>query len=116
MKQLSATVLYACLIALGGHAAEACTEIRFAQGATSAEITGDAPPDDVLCYTMRTGAGQTARIQVLEGLNVIVGVVDVADARDDLTFTTEARAYEIRVGQLMRAVQPQPFRVLVSVE
>lgn len=97
---------------------EECTEIRFTPGKTSAEIQGEAPAKDVICYSMRTGAGQQARIQLLEGANTIATVPGVpeAEARQDIAFTTQARQYEIRVGQLMRALEPEPFRMLVSVE
>jgi hypothetical protein len=115
MKTLFPFALCACLISFSAQAAGDCTEIRFAPGATSSEIQGEAPAEGVLCYLMRTGAGQNARIEVLEGSNTIVTVEDVADARANLSFTTEARQYRVYVGQLMRAIEPQPFRVLVSV-
>ena len=116
MRSLSNLMLGICMLSFGAYAAEECTEIRFAPGATSVEIKGEAPPDDVICYLMRTGANQQAQIQVLEGANTIVTVIDVADARQELSFTTQARQYEILVGQLMRAIEAEPFRILVSVK
>lgn len=116
--QLFSAAFCACLVASGTIGAENCTEIRFAPGKTSAELHGEAPANDVICYTMRTGAGQQASIQVLEGANTIVTVLGVpeAEARQDIAFTTQASRYDIRVGQLMRALEPEPFRMLVSVK
>lgn len=91
-------------------------QTRFAPGTSSAEIRGEAPPNNVLCYEMRTGGGQDARIRVLEGRNTFVSVEGVADAQTDLSFTTEPRTYRLRVGQLMRAARPEAFRLLVSVK
>ena len=114
----SLAALYACQAVFSAQAAAECTEIRFTPGTSSAEIAGEAPSNDALCFTIRTAAGQDARIQVLDGSNTIVSVLGVpdAEARQDIAFTTQARKYEIRVGQLMRAIEPQPFRMLVSVE
>ncbi|WP_319783402.1 hypothetical protein [Oceanisphaera sp. IT1-181] len=116
MRSLSNIMLGICILSFGAYATEECTEIRFAHGATSVEIKGEAPPDDVLCYLMRTGANQQAKIQMLEGVNTVVTVLDVADAREEISFTTQARQYEIRVGQLMRAIEAEPFRIFVSVK
>ncbi len=115
--QLVFCAYYAFLVASGARGEEDCTEIRFVLGKTSAEILGEAPAKDVICYTMRTGPGQQARIQVLEGANTIATIPGApeAEARQDIAFTTQARQYEIRVGQLMRALEPEPFRMLVSV-
>lgn len=112
--QLSCMALCVSFLAYGAQAAD-CSQIRFARGTSSTELRGEAPPNDVLCYEMRTGAGQHARIQVLEGRNTIVSVEDVADAQTDVSFTTEPRTYRLYVGQLMRALHAEPFRMLVSV-
>lgn len=104
--------------ASGAQAAMNCEEIRFAPGASSAEVVGEAPSDDVLCYTISTAAGQDANLQVLDGSNTIVTVLGVpeAEARQDISFKTREGEYEIRVGQLLRAIEPQPFRLLIRVE
>jgi len=96
-------------------AAQSCTEIRFARGASSADITGAAPADGVLCYSFATGAGQQARVRVLEGRNTAFSIEGLADARDDLDFRTEAKTYRMRVFQLMRSARDEPFRIRVSV-
>ena len=116
MRSLSNMMLGICILSFGAYAAEECTEIRFAPGATSVEIKGEAPPEDVLCYLIRTGANQKAKIKVLEGSNTMVSVIDVADGREEISFTTQARQYEIRVSQSLRASEAEPFRMLVSVK
>jgi hypothetical protein len=96
-------------------AAERCTAVRFQRGASSAETTGLAPAEDVICYSLETGAGQNARIQVLEGSNVMFSIEGLVDAQDDYSFRTERGTYRVLVGQLMRAAEPMPFRILMSV-
>lgn len=95
--------------------AQTCEEIKFPPGAYGTEITGIAPADGVVCYTLGTGANQTATIQMLEGRNTIFSIIDVVDAQADYTFQTRARDYRILVGQLMRAALGEPFRLSVQV-
>lgn len=104
-----------CVLAPPGAGAQSCTEIRFARGASSAEVTGSAPADGVICYALSTGAGQQARLRVLEGNNTIFTIEGLVDAQNDYSFRTKARTYRILVGQLMRAARDQPFRLHVSV-
>jgi len=91
-----------------------CQPIRFEPGASSGEVRGTVPAEGGVCYTLATGDGQTARVSV-SGSNVIVGILDVADARDRIEFRTRRRTYTLRVGQLMRAVGPERFVLSVSV-
>ncbi|MBW6401468.1 hypothetical protein KPL78_26695 [Roseomonas sp. HJA6] len=98
-----------------GHAQAPCSDIRFPRGATGTTITGIASPEDVLCYSLATGAGQTARLRVTAGRNIIIGVDGVADGRDDLTFTTERRSYRVRVSQLFRSLSSERFTIAISV-
>ena len=92
-----------------------CTVIRFAPGESAAEISGIAPPNDVVCYTVETGSGQTASVDVIEGRNVIFSIRDLIDAQVSYRFRTEQTAYTILVGQLMRSVTSEPFRIRVAV-
>lgn len=105
-----------CGLAAAPADAEECREVRFARGASSAVIEGVAPADGTLCYAMRTGAGQSARLEVLEGSNTAFSVEGLADARDAFSFETRATTYRIHVFQMLRAAQGQPFRLLVAVE
>ena len=94
--------------------AQDCAPIRFAPGAVSGQIRGVAPPDDVLCYSVGTGAGQTMTVAVT-GRNMFVSVPGVADAQDAIRFTTAAGTYQVRVGQLMRSVTDEPFVLDVEI-
>lgn len=115
MPSLIAALLALLLLWPHGAGAQSCAEIRFAPGATSAEIAGSAPAEAVVCYSFATGAGQQARVELLEGRNTAFSIDGLVDARDDYSFRTEARSYRLRVFQLMRAVRDQPFRIRLSV-
>jgi hypothetical protein len=97
--------------------AQSWPEIRFPAGASGTEIVGDSPPQDadLICYRLRTGAGQTARVRMLKGRNSGFIIEGVTDHKDDFTFRTEAKTYLICVGQLLRSFEPEPFRMAVSV-
>ena len=59
------TVLALCLCAAGGSAsAQSCSEIRFASGASSGEVSGRVTDNAPLCFVFGTGAGQSARLQL----------------------------------------------------
>jgi hypothetical protein len=103
------------VLALPAHAQDGCTEVHFERGQSSATIRGSAPAEDVVCYSFGAGAGQTANLKVT-GRNVVVSVIDVGDARTSWTFKTKAQTYKFVVGQLMRAVTPEPFTVTLSVK
>ena len=92
-----------------------CTPIKFATGTSAAEISGTAPANGVLCFSLATLNGQDASIEVLQGPNVIFSILWLVDARNRYKFTTEQKTYEILVGQLMRAIEGVPFRIRVSV-
>jgi hypothetical protein len=97
-------VLLACaLAALAAHAQENCTPVHLERGKSLAIIHGTAPPEDVICYTFGTGAGQTTNLKV-SGSNMIISVVGIGDARESWTFKTKAQTYKFIVGQLMRSV------------
>lgn len=109
------------LVALGLLAAPAvaraqdnCTLVQFARGASSTTIQGKAPPEGVICYTFKAGADQTAHLQV-SGRNVIISVIGVGDARTEWTFKTKAQTNKFIVGQLMRAVNAEPYTVTLSI-
>lgn len=108
-------LVFALAVLVTGTAyAEHCETIRFKRGTSSGAVTGMAPPDDMVCYQMSTGAGQQASISI-KGTNCIFSIEGLVDARDRYSFTTEKKTYRIRVGQLMRAISPEPFSLSVSV-
>ena len=101
-------------VAAGVTFAEECREIRFQRGQHSGRVQGVAPPDDVVCYRMATGAGQTANLK-LKGRNVIFSIAGVVDGQNTYSFTTEKKTYSVYVGQLMRSVREEPFSLTVSI-
>ena len=52
------------------YAAE-CETIRFRKGESSGTVRGIAPAEDIVCYKMTTGQGQTATLRVTAGENII---------------------------------------------
>jgi len=96
--------------------AEKCETIHFKRGESSGTINGIAPPDDVKCYKMTTGQGQTATLRVVAGKNIIFSIDGLVEAQDAYTFTTDRKTYKIYVGQLMRSIADEPFTLFVSVE
>lgn len=113
---LRSAYLAASVVMMGAGTAhaESCTAIQFERGHDAATVTGSAPPDGQRCYTLATGAGQRASLTV-DGHNMMFSIVDVVDAQDQYSFTTEKKTYTILVGQLMRAVADEPFTLMVSV-
>lgn len=103
------------LLSLDAAAQDDCTPIRFEPSTTSAVITGQAPAEDILCYSLTTLSGQTATLELLEGSNVMFGIRGLVEAQDHYSFTTERKTYLIVVSQLMRSVTDQPFRLSLSV-
>ena len=97
-----------------GHAG-GCETIRFQRGQSSGTVQGVAPPEDFVCYEMTTGAGQTASLEI-KGRNVMFSIDGVVDGQHRYRFTTEKKTYRVIVGQLMRAVQSEPFTLFVSIE
>jgi hypothetical protein len=92
-----------------------CQRISFARGESSTIITGVAPAEDVLCYEFAAQAGQTATLKVLSGRNVIFSIHGVMDAQNDYSFRTQQKTYKFVVGQMMRSITNEPFRLRVSV-
>jgi hypothetical protein len=97
----------------------ACEPIRFAPGASSATINGMALPavSPFVCYTLATGKGQTASLKLTRSNgDTAFNISDVIDNRDEYSFKTEARTYQISLYQMSRgATKPAPFTLSVSV-
>jgi hypothetical protein len=102
------------LVAAGAVQAQSCEPIQFKRGHSSGTVRGIAPPDDVVCYELRTGADQRADVSV-EGNNIMFSVSGLVDGRDQYSFATEKKTYRIDVGQLMRSISDEPFALTVSV-
>jgi hypothetical protein len=96
-------------------AAQGFSEIRFAPGASSGEVTGQVSDGRPICFTFGSGAGQQARIQLLGSRNACFGVRGIADCRDDLSFRTDRRTYAIDVFQLFLAPGAEDVRLRLTI-
>lgn len=75
-----ASLAASCLLIVAGTAqAQSCQPIQFERGNYSGTVGGIAPPEDVVCYEVRTGAAQRAEVSV-KGRNVVFSIVGVVDA------------------------------------
>ncbi|MEC7762848.1 MAG: hypothetical protein VX874_13165 [Pseudomonadota bacterium] len=80
-------------------------------------IDGEAPADGVLCYTFDTLPSNNLSIQVTRGENTAVTVPGYYDARSDRMFMAGLpETLEVRVFQVMRAAEPEPFTVVIRLE
>lgn len=109
------------LLLLGGlfaasSASAACSEIRFAPGAYSGEVEGYVIDGEPRCFTFGTGAGQTARLQIFGSDNTCFTVPGIADCRDELSFSTRRRDYQVNVFQLFRKVSYDPFTLRLTIK
>lgn len=116
MRTLSGLALGAILVAApSAYAQESCPPIKFSPGTSQTTISGKAPADGVVCYTLTTGGGQKAVVRLLGTRNSMVAVQGVGDGQTEFAFTTKRGTYRIEVGQLMRSNDPEPFKLFVSV-
>lgn len=96
--------------------AQACSEIRFANGANSGEVSGRVGHEQSLCYTFSSEEDQAARMQLLGSDNTCVNVLGVADCQYDLSFLTERKTYRLMVIQQVRRSSPEYFTLRLTIE
>lgn len=97
-------------------AAPSCQVVRFERGQNGTEIAGMAPPRDTLCYTLTTAPNRTANLRLAASPNIVLDIPGVAEDQREVTFRTERRTYQIRVGQLARGAYAEPFRLSISLD
>ncbi|MFD2739898.1 hypothetical protein ACFSUD_09985 [Sulfitobacter aestuarii] len=85
-----------------GAAAQYCTEIRFAHGASSGEVSGQVADGMPVCYVFGAGSGQTARLQLFGSDNTCFTLPNVVDCQADFSFHTRNQMYEVGIFQLLR--------------
>ncbi|SFE61643.1 hypothetical protein [Roseivivax sediminis] len=109
-------VLAACLaLSAGVVAAQSCSEIRFARGAVSGDVSGRVGEGAPMCFTFGAGAGQTARVQLFGSDNTCFNVAGVIDCQDDYSFRTRAGGYRIDVHQLFRSPGAEQFTLRLTI-
>ena len=97
--------------------ADECPEIHFKRGAHSAVVKGMAPADDSACWRFRAGAGQTVRLSVTsDHEQVAFSLLGLADNRTDYAFTSKKQPYDVLIHQTMRAVDPVPYTLTLSID
>jgi hypothetical protein len=101
------------LTALPLSAQQNCPTIEFEHGEDVTTVGGTVKPEDEACYRLEAEAGESFTLNVIQGDNIVFSVAGVADARDRLTFTAESKSYKIVVGQLMRGVDAEAFKVAI---
>ena len=93
-----------------------CQAIRFKAGKYSATVKAMAPAEGVRCYTLATGAGQTATFRIRsENGNIAFSIDGVVDAQTDYRFKTKRKTYRMVVFHVIRAPASAPFTMSVSV-
>ena len=108
----------ALLLTCGAAGADDCTAIRFQRGTTGAMVTGIASSEAMTCYTLETGAGQTATVEIVEsgGDDTAFNISGEVDNQVAYTFSTEAKTYKIDVYRTFARQPPVPFKMAVSVQ
>lgn len=110
-----AAVLLIGLVAAPAAACDQTTEIRFARGATSGEVSGMAPFPGSRCYTIEVGDAQTVRVTLVDGAGLAFRVDGVVDFATDHAFVSRRGTYRIGVFHQTRSVAAYPFRLRVAV-
>ncbi|EPX78438.1 hypothetical protein [Salipiger mucosus] len=111
----------AILLAIGlgfvaqASAAQSCSEIRFARGASSGEVSGYTIDGEPRCYTFGSGAGQTATVELFSTGNACFTIAGVVDCRAEYRFTTNRQTYRIGVYQLLRSPSYEEFRLRLTI-
>lgn len=94
---------------------EDCSPIQFARGTSSQVIDGTVQADGSLCFSLAVSPGQTVRVNVISGQNVVMSIDDIGDARDTFEFVSPRDELEILVFQLMNSYSPEDFEIVVEV-
>lgn len=96
-------------------AAQNCSEIRFAPGASSGEVSGQVTDGQPMCFTFRSGFGQTARLQLFGSENACFTVPGVIDCQGDFSFQTQQQTYTVNVYQLLRSTASEQFALRLTI-
>ncbi|MEM7644319.1 MAG: hypothetical protein AAF366_17605 [Pseudomonadota bacterium] len=100
----------------GAAAAQSCSEIRFAPGTASGEVTAGVTDGRPACFRFGSGNDQVARIQLFGSENACFNVRGVVDCQDDFSFRTERQTYVIDVTQLFPAPDIEDVRIRLTIE
>lgn len=97
--------------------AQSCATVQFPSGYTTGALTGAVPPEGVVCYVLdMSGHDNNLRIEVA-GRNVVFSFNDgfyANDAQERIELVPQTPRVEVRVNQLMRAVQAEDYRLTIT--
>lgn len=115
-----ALLFFLSSIAIGAWAgpstAQSCQRVELPAGFTVGDIKGVAPAEGIVCYDLIMPQGQNISVEVVSGRNIATSGPGW-DARADRLFIGDLPGQmELRVFQLMRAVQPEDFAVRIRFE
>lgn len=97
--------------------AETCPVVPLQADFQIGDLKDTAPADGIACFDLRFPEGQNLSIELVSGRNVSISVPGHYDDRTDRMFLGNLPGrLEIRVYQLMRAVEPEPFAVRIRFE
>lgn len=114
MARIIATALLA--LSAQGAFAQSCSEIRFSPGTSSGEVSGEVSSERPACFLFGSGAGQTARLRLSGSENTCFTLPGVVDCRDDFSFRTERRTYQVNVFQLFEAPGTEAYSLRLSID
>lgn len=95
---------------------ENCRTVHLNQTQNDTVITGIAPAEEAICFTLSGLTGQKVSLNLVQGHNVIFSIIDLIDAQEKYVFDAQKDTYKIIVGQLMRSINPEPFRLEVKIQ
>jgi hypothetical protein len=77
-------------------------------------VTGTVSPEGTDCYAFKPVAGTDLSIEVAAGPNIIFSISDLVDAVDSYRLRASGYGHTMAVGQLMRSVTDEPYRLVFS--
>lgn len=97
--------------------ADSCTAIKFQRGKSGAVVQGTAYSDSMTCFSLETGAGQTATVKIASsgGEDTAFNIGGVVDNQTAYSFKTSAGVYQIDVYRTFAREAPVPFTMSVEV-
>jgi len=83
-----------------------CISVQFERGYISSAINDKVTPEEIKCYSLGVGIGQTIELHLVSRYqNTVFSIEDVVDNQDKHTFVTTRKKYQITVSQMMRSAK-----------
>lgn len=108
--------MLAAMLSAPAHA-QSCQQVNFPVGFNAGAIEGQAPPDGVVCYSLNMAPHDNNLGLSITGRNVVFGFNDgfnAMDSQTEIQLVPEGPNVRVTVGQLMRSVQAEDFRLTVT--